>query len=180
MTSVRGEASFETVVAFHGHRCPGLAIGYRMARAALSRLAAIRASDEELVAVVENDACGVDALQVLSGCTFGKGNLRHVDHGKSAYTLFDRTSGKGVRVVFAPCEAIASIGDRNIRIDTILAASESDLLRVETARIGMPGKARIHPSVRCWACGESVMEMRTRRVDGDLLCIPCVLVRESA
>ena len=42
MTSVRGEASFETVVAFHGHRCPGLAIGYRMARAALSRLAAIR------------------------------------------------------------------------------------------------------------------------------------------
>jgi len=73
--------SFAAVVRFHGHLCPGLAIGYRMTRAALAALGAGRAEDEDLVAVVENDACGVDAVQYLSGCTFGKGNLIFRDVG---------------------------------------------------------------------------------------------------
>jgi len=34
-----------------------------------------RAEDEEIVAVVETDACGADAIQVRTGCTFGKGNF---------------------------------------------------------------------------------------------------------
>ncbi|NIT04240.1 formylmethanofuran dehydrogenase, partial [Candidatus Saccharibacteria bacterium] len=47
--------SFDDVVEFHGHLCPGLAIGFRVARAALDELGQ-RAEDEELVAVVENDS----------------------------------------------------------------------------------------------------------------------------
>jgi len=91
--------TFEEVVAFHGHTCPGLAMGYRMTTAVLKLLCKIRAKDEELVAIVENDACGVDAVQCLSGCTFGKGNLIFKDYGKSAYTFFCRNSKKALRVV---------------------------------------------------------------------------------
>ncbi len=101
--------TYEDVVQFHGHSCPGLAIGYRMTlaaltaleatTAALAALRAARASDEELVAIVENDACGVDAVQVVAGCSFGKGNLVFRDYGKHVYTFFSRTTGRGVRVL---------------------------------------------------------------------------------
>src|SRR4030043_2326687 len=92
-------ATYKDIIAFHGHSCPGLAIGYRMTKAGLAFLAGSRSADEELVAIVENNACGVDALQMLSGCTFGKGNLIFKDYGKHVYTLYDRRSKRGVRVV---------------------------------------------------------------------------------
>ena len=85
--------TFEETVTFHGHACPGLALGYRVAVAAMSRLCAARAEDEDLVAIVENDACGVDAVQYVCGCTFGKGNLIFRDHGKHVTTVFNRTTG---------------------------------------------------------------------------------------
>ncbi|MBC7325745.1 MAG: formylmethanofuran dehydrogenase, partial [Moorella sp. (in: Bacteria)] len=92
------KTDWERAVEFHGHSCPGLATGYRVARIALRELARSRAQDEELVAVVENDACGVDAVQVLTGCTLGKGNLLYRDYGKHVFTFICRNSGKAVRI----------------------------------------------------------------------------------
>ena len=63
---------FKKCVEFHGHTCPGLAIGFRVAKVAMERLKIRKASDEELVAVVETDACGVDAIQVMTGCPLVK------------------------------------------------------------------------------------------------------------
>jgi len=73
---------FKRCAAFHGHVCPGLSIGFRAAKAGMRYLQAMRAEDEELVAVVETDACSADAVQVLTGCTFGKGNFIYKDYGK--------------------------------------------------------------------------------------------------
>ena len=87
---------------FHGHVCPGLAIGYRASKIALSWLEEKRSLDEELVAVVENNACCVDAVQVLTGCTFGKGNFIYKDHGKMVFTFFSRQTGQGVRLSMVP------------------------------------------------------------------------------
>jgi len=42
-------------IQFHGHLCPGLALGFRVAKAALRELKADRPRDEELAAIVEND-----------------------------------------------------------------------------------------------------------------------------
>ena len=83
------------VIQFHGHLCPGLALGYRVAKAALRELKTDRPHDEELVAVVENDSCAVDAIQFVTGCTFGKGNLVFRDHGKHVYTFFNRKDRTG-------------------------------------------------------------------------------------
>ncbi|MFP4655658.1 MAG: FmdE family protein [Methanohalobium sp.] len=66
--------SFEKAVEFHGHQCPGLAIGYRAAQIALDKFKN-RSEDEELVAIVENNSCAVDAIQSQTRCTFGKGNF---------------------------------------------------------------------------------------------------------
>lgn len=64
---------------FHGHSCPGLAIGIRAAEVALQEIGK-HAAGEEMVSIVETDMCGVDAIQYLSSCTFEKGNLIHRDY----------------------------------------------------------------------------------------------------
>ncbi len=59
-------AEFKRCEVFHGHVCPGLSIGFRAAQVAIQKLDESRSQDEEIVAVVENDACYADAVQVLT------------------------------------------------------------------------------------------------------------------
>lgn len=165
---------YDDIIRFHGHSCPGLAMGYRMARAGLDHLEGTRSHDEELVAIVENDACGVDALQYLSGCTFGKGNLVFRDYGKQVYTIYDRKTGRGVRVVFRDDSVPAEVrGDRDRFIDWLLQAPEDEVVSWREVKIDAPEQARIMRSVRCDICGEPVMETRLREIDGRKVCIPC-------
>ena len=165
---------YNDVVKFHGHDCPGLAIGYRMARSAMKALEAIRSEDEEVVAIVENDACGVDALQCLTGCTFGKGNLVYRDHGKQVYTLFSRKTGQGVRVVYHGDGVPGELrDDRQARVAHILSAPEAGLLTVSSVTESAPEPARIRSSVLCVFCGERVMETRVQDLRGRPACIPC-------
>ena len=168
------DSTYEDMIRFHGHSCPGLAIGYRMTGAGLDFIKQTRAEDEEIVAIVENNACGVDALQFISGCTFGKGNFIFKDHGKHVYTFYDRKSRKGVRVVFNPQNLPEDIReDRDKLIEWILNAPEADVVSITEVMINEPEPARIMKSEICEACGEAVMETRTRKVDGKLVCIPC-------
>jgi hypothetical protein len=64
---------FREAVRFHGHLCPGLAIGYVAAKVAAQVLGIGTSEDEEIVALVENNSCAVDAIQVL--LVFWEGNL---------------------------------------------------------------------------------------------------------
>jgi formylmethanofuran dehydrogenase subunit E len=133
-----------------------------------------RAEDEELVAVVENDACGVDALQCLSGCTFGKGNLVFRDYGKQAYVLWNRSTGRAVRVRFTGERAPDDLRAERSRFEQwILTAPTDDVVRVTPIAEPPPECARIHASERCERCGEAVMATRVEKVDGVTLCIPC-------
>jgi formylmethanofuran dehydrogenase subunit E len=86
-------------VAFHGHICPGLIYGYLVAKEAMKLMNLGRATDEEIVAICDNDSCAVDALQVLLGTSTGKGNLIIRDFGKNAYTVLSRSGQKSYRFV---------------------------------------------------------------------------------
>ena len=66
---------WDKCVAFHGHECGGLTIGFKASVYAMELLKIDFSKDEEIVCVTENDACGVDAIQVILGCSVGKGNL---------------------------------------------------------------------------------------------------------
>lgn len=191
------KTDWEKAMDFHGHSCPGLAVGYRVAQIALRELASRRAEDEELVAVVENDACGVDAIMVLTGCTLGKGNLLYRDFGKQVYTFGTRNGGKALRIsvngavlhrqdpalmdlrkkVFG---STATAEEKEVfhkaqheRTHQVSHLPEEEFCKVENIDFEFPGKARIFPSVECAACGEYVMEPRARVKNGELVCIPC-------
>ena len=166
--------TYQEVVRFHGHSCPGLAMGYRMTQAALKFLGEQRSPDEEMVAIVENDACGVDALQYLSGCTFGKGNLIFRDYGKHVYTLYDRGTHRGVRISFKVEKLPEALrGKREEMVQWILSAPEQEVIDIKEVKIEEPQKARIMKSVICDFCGEAVMETRATAIDGKRACIPC-------
>ncbi len=173
--------TYEEILAFHGHECPGIAIGYRMTVAAMEYLSSTRSSDEELVAIVENDACGVDALQCLTGCTFGKGNLVFHDYGKQVYTIFSRVSGNGVRVLFHGDGVPPEVREERNRFTSwLLSAPAENFLSVKSVTIKEPDHAKIRSSQDCSLCGESVMETRLRDREGEYVCIPCFNKQESS
>jgi formylmethanofuran dehydrogenase subunit E len=187
--------TFDDIVDFHGHSCPGLAFGYRVALFALKALGE-RATDEELVAIVENNSCAVDAVQVVTGCTFGKGNLIFRDYGKQAYTFIKRPTGEGIRIAVdwtfpEETEEEKRIWDRYIKgerfdevlkavhsrkarkVDMILNAKDEELFKISQGTMELPDEARIYASLRCAGCGEKVMEPRARVKNGEIVCIPC-------
>jgi formylmethanofuran dehydrogenase subunit E len=91
---------WEASLAFHGHSCPGLALGCRVAVDALKHMVMEGPSrDEELVCVAETDSCAVDAIQAISGCTLGKGNLLLRLRGKHAFSFYHRDGKAPFRIV---------------------------------------------------------------------------------
>ena len=191
------KTDWERAVEFHGHSCPGLATGYRVSEIALREIAGKRAEDEELVAIVENDACGVDGVQFLTGCTLGKGNLLYRDFGKHVYTFVCRNSGQGVRISvkgsvwkhddedYSALQEKISSGraseeekDRQKalkekRTRHILNAPEDEFCTIQHITVQLPSKARIFNSLTCAYCGEQVSESRARIRDSRIACIPC-------
>ncbi|MCX6690212.1 MAG: FmdE family protein [Methanoregula sp.] len=190
--------SYNEAVAFHGHACPGLAIGYRAAEYALQHLRAGRSEDEDLVAIVETDACGVDAIQLVAGCSVGKGNLILQDFGKHAYTFIDRKTDRAIRLVQRPESGFQRIDpvwpalkekmmggtatpaehkefhERQTKvIDKILKIPIEELFIIKEVKPEIPVKAKIFTSVQCTRCGEMVAEHRARVRDGKFVCMPC-------
>jgi formylmethanofuran dehydrogenase subunit E len=189
---------FSDVTEFHGHICPGSAIGYKAAEAGLNELKSNMSQDEEIVAIVENDSCAVDAVQVLTGCTFGKGNLVFLDHGKQVYTFINRATNDAVRISLKNSFSVDSLAPelgklrarvnsgiatelekddmKNMTVDVsndILEIPYNKMFDVEHVEVELPKKARIFKSVICSQCGEMVSEPRSRIKNGKIVCIPC-------
>ncbi|MFB6343111.1 FmdE family protein [Saccharicrinis sp. FJH62] len=88
---------------FHGHKCPAMPNGLRVGSAAMNALGVERTGDSALHAILdlgENHCatCFADGIQVITGCTFGKGNIEKTHRGKWALTLIDKKTNRAVRV----------------------------------------------------------------------------------
>ena len=191
-----GQQPLGDIIRFHGHMCPGLAMGVRAGEIALREIGP-HSNDEEVVAVVETDMCAVDAIQYMTGCTFGKGNLIHLDYGKNAYTFLRRSDGKAIRI--APrrgtlmrssehSELMSKVREGSAtdeerrrfgelhqqRSREILDSPEDEIYEVrEVEDADIPPRAFVHISVHCAECGEATMETRIRRFNSRELCTPC-------
>jgi formylmethanofuran dehydrogenase subunit E len=165
-------SDWERCIIFHGHECPGLAIGYKVSQAAKEKLLFAFSPDEDIVCVTENDACGVDAVQVLTGCSLGKGNLIYRDTGKQAFSFFNRTNGKKIRIVFRN-----NVMDGNEdweKLQTfILNAPPDELFDFKEPFFEAPSNAQILTSIVCEGCGESAPEPKIRLQEGKRLCLDC-------
>ncbi len=157
-------------VAFHGHECPGLAIGVRASLVAKEILGVGISKDEELVCVTENDACGVDGVQALTGCSFGKGNLLYRGTGKQAFSFFERKSGKKVRLMLKPFTGEMSRPERQAYI---LNAPVEDIFNIGEPKFDLPETARLFTTIACEICGEGAPEHKMRLQEGKKVCLDC-------
>lgn len=190
------QEDFKRCAEFHGHICPGLAIGYRAGKAALAWLEERRSPDEEMVATVETNACGTDAIQVLTGCTLGKGNLLFKDQGKHVYTIVSRKTGEGVRI--ALLNGVMNLSDRHLNLiqkiredqaspeerrefqtlhlnkgRQLLETPLEELFSIRNTSAPVPEKAMIEPSMPCDRCQEPTMLSRLEKINGQSLCRDC-------
>ncbi len=200
------EEKIEKAIEFHGHTCPGLAIGIRVSELAINRIGIDQTASG--LCVVETDMCAVDAVQFLTGCTFGKGNLVHRDWGKAGFTFFNRDTQKGFRALFNndfrrndekedpdnnTGKLMQKVADKTATRDEVQQAEDmkaaaiarimdadlDDLFLVEEIKAPPVKPARILASIQCQSCSEMVMESRMRRFDGQDLCIPCFTKKEQ-
>ena len=161
---------FERCVQFHGHVCGGLMIGYKAALYARKLLELDRSEDEEIVCIAENDACGIDAIQVMLGCTVGKGNLLFHIRGKQAFSFYNRGTGRSVRLVLRPRPDGMEKGRS---LEYCREREPEQLFDVVTAVIPLPEKARIFSSCVCDRCGETTGANWIRFSGEEKLCLDC-------
>jgi len=187
---------FQDCVLFHGHVCPGLAIGYAAAKAGSAALKLIPSQDEEVVAIVENNSCAVDAIQVLLKCTFGKGNLIFRDWGKQVFTFIDRKTHRAVRVSFIGTVPLrderhalkkkidsgqATEEDmktweqlRTTAVHELILSDSRELFDIREVEVDAPPFAEIVETRPCALCGELTVSDRLVEKRGQKICLGCV------
>lgn len=190
---------YEQSLALHGHKCPAMPMGLRVGAAAMNALGVQRASDGQLLALVELGeahcaTCFADGIQTITGCTFGKGNIRKLHYGKWGVTLVEVATGRAVRVTpraeaMAANKATAFFTEYRQKgvpasqvppevveplVQQVLNAPAEMLLSV--------GELFSHPVVRppesfaslvCAECGEMMVEGYARLAGDRQVCIPC-------
>lgn len=190
---------YQAGLLLHGHKCPAMPMGLRAGMAALEALGVERAADGQLVALIEIDSdhcatCYADGIQMATGCTFGKGNIKKLGYGKFSLTLVERKTGRSVRVTtrneiikrnqesefiqYRKRGVPASMIEPALvdpYVDFILQASVADLFKVgEIKETKLPaGRPHDFNTQVCSECGEIMVERYARLKEGKLVCIPC-------
>lgn len=186
----------DEVERFHGHMCPGLALGVHAARLALTEVGP-HTPQREVVAVSETSMCAVDAVQFLTGCTFGKGNLIHRDFGKNVFSFYRPADGRAVRLAVVPDsippdhehmalfakvragqasdeERQRFIRRHRTRSLDVLVRPPTDFYTVTRFMGSPPPQVRVPSTIVCDECGEGAMASHMTRHDGRDLCRPCL------
>ena len=190
---------YDHALALHGHKCPAMPLGLRAGAAAMNALGVTRSADTQLLALVETGedhagTCYADGVQMITGCTFGKGNIEKLHYGKWGLTLIDTATGRAVRVT--PTAATLQASLRSVFVTEyrakgvpasqvppeiteplilrVMEAPGSELLaagQVTTREI--PRRPKSFTGLVCGNCGETVIERYARVAGGKTVCIPC-------
>ena len=161
---------WDTCVAFHGHVCAGLLVGFKAAMYAVELLHLDFYGEEELACIAENDTCGVDAIQVVLGCSIGKGNLLFHMTGKQAFSVYNKKTGESVRLALRPIPE----NGRVERLVYLNGRPAEELFLVTETKIPLPVRNRSFRQTVCSVCGEEVAEHMICVRDGALVCVDCM------
>jgi len=188
--------AWSRAVAFHGHVCPGIVVGYRASVMVLELLGRSgQLLGESHYAIVENDVCGVDGVQLITGCTLGNDSLIIDNQGKFAFSWVDKKSGEGFRLLLkAPLwesdeplelhrkvklgtataeERQRFIAMRGKRGQEMMELSDQDLFQVEAIVRKIPGKPRLFPFGQCTRCNEPFMRPWAQSINDEIICPEC-------
>lgn len=188
---------WQAAVDFHGHICPGISVGYKASLYGLKLLDLegknIRTSH---YAIVENDVCGVDGVQLITGCTIGNDSLIIDNQGKKAFIFVDKKTGQGVRVLLDISlwndNGEAIILHHKVKKGTATSEEKSEFFRIREKRglelleipdeemftwqavnIKVPSSPRLFNFITCEICNEAAMEPWIKIQNGLKVCSKC-------
>ncbi len=160
---------------YHGHICFGIAMGTKMALAAMKYFELdLQAKNKNLIVYAEIDRCMTDALQVITGCTLGHRTLKYVDYGKFAATFVNLTSGKAIRITIK--ESFEIKGSPDEVVEKMAVTPETQIVNIQKVEVkipetdlpGLPKKRE-----NCSKCGERIMDGREVYRENKILCRAC-------
>ena len=177
------ERNWEMCISFHGHPCPVLATGYRVAVETLKYLQITDVHKTKLACVIENQVCGADAIQIMLNCTLAKGNIIIRDNGKQVYTVVRQEDGRGVRFSLKNEYALPwpdpDVWPENVGWDELTekiinapATTIFDIQPVET-QIEIPFVGHVFQYHKCEGCGELVSEYASHIKYDKIYCNDC-------
>ncbi len=190
---------YEAGLLLHGHKCPAMPMGLRVGASAMNKLGVERAKDGELVTLIEIGdnhcaTCFADGIQMITGCTFGKGNIKKLHYGKWGVTLIDKKSGRAIRVTpkASAMEAnkksdffkkyrekgipASSVPEEVVMplIDRVMNSDEDKLINAgEIFKYEVVENPHSFEGFICDLCGEMTVEPYGRISGDKKVCIPC-------
>jgi len=195
------DMKLKRIADFHGHLCPELVIGYRAALYAQKWLLLNLVDTADLRVIAENTTSAVDAIQQLTGCTFGNGRLVALDYGKHAYTFLPMEGG-GLRLalkeVGLPSAAFIDLEARlqgpqvtlrdtavyqaclDERVATLLHLPDEALWDRHPALVAWLPPVPVSALIPCRRCGELVAPPRLVETRAGAVCRPCALLAAGA
>ncbi len=170
----------EKTLKFHVKNAPGVVIGVYMVDLALELLDGLYPDRKAYVlnALCETRVCLADAIQVLTGCTFGNKYLRldAIDNGRYALILYNRDTATGFRVFvdlkkinpekfpelhafFYKTRDYSSRSRNDISKATIeeFYRAERQIFSSRKVKVNVPAKDELIPAAVCGKCGESYL-----------------------
>ena len=107
---------------------------------------------------------------MILGCSVGKGNLLFHLRGKQAFSFYNRTTGRSVRLVLKDRPQGMS---RQESFAYYQSLAPWDMFAVKETTITLPESARLFQSIKCENCGETTAENMIRLENGKKLCLDC-------
>ena len=100
----------------------------------------------------------------------GKGNLLFHMRGKQAFSFYNRSNGKSVRLVLKPKPREMS---REESFEYYHSVPAGEMFDIKETTIALPSEARLFDSYVCERCGESTGANWVRIQNGKTLCLDC-------
>jgi len=194
------QQEFDIAIHFHGHRCPAMPLGYRVAKAAMNRLGVERSEDKELYVISETGkghaaGCFLDGIMSATGCTYGKSNIEKLYYNKMALTLIDLKGKRSVRIrlkddffaniLKSPFVSLRKKGvpPQDISEEITAPLIQKVLNMPEEMFVEIEPVQSYHPDVQaqgacfetglCTKCGERTFTNKLKETKTGPVCIPC-------
>lgn len=186
---------------FHGHKCPAMPLGLKAASVAMNNLRVKRSQAGELFTILDLGeyhcaTCFADGVQVLTGCTYGKGNITRSHKGKFSLTLVDRKNGKAIKVTpigswlkmafqskfmeerkkgIPPQNISSEIADPLIeKVLSMPPEKQFIVQQLDNYNVNVP--PHLWDKQLCEECGELTVAEYAHYIDGKYLCPDCAKI----
>jgi Formylmethanofuran dehydrogenase subunit E len=182
---------------FHGHRCPFMPLGYRMAKLAMKELRIEHEKNHNFFVSLElgighPQTCLIDGIQIATGATYGKSLIEKTFWGKLAATFYS-PKNRAIRIALKP-EFLDELGNHeffayrkkgvepseipdevtNKAITWMYEQPDEKVFKIERLpdyKLAKPKSS--FNKTKCAKCGEYVFERYVRFKDNKPYCIPC-------